>query len=205
MTELLDAVDDLTLPKNIKVSTDDGHTWATEDALLVQLQDAVSSSLRSGSGAGGSPWTRNVLDGDALHQAAVITSTIGDWCRLAGANVTRDPLVDLRAWFVCRENATDPEAFYLSQLRKWAGQIRLLVHPPRMLEITSACPVCGEGQYMNDQGELIRNPLVMSYRATDEWFWRAAKVLCRACQNVWEGVDAMEELAEELDEKEEAG
>lgn len=32
MTELLDAVDDLTLPKPVKVQTDDGHTWATEDA-----------------------------------------------------------------------------------------------------------------------------------------------------------------------------
>lgn len=33
MTELLDLIDDLTLPRNVKVPTDDGHTWATEDAL----------------------------------------------------------------------------------------------------------------------------------------------------------------------------
>lgn len=204
MTELLDAVDELTLPKPVRVATDTGHTWATADPLLVQLQEAVSSSLRSGSGAGGSPWTRNVLDGDALHQAAIITSTIGDWCRIAGAAVTRDPVVDLRAWYVRRESSPDPETFYLGQLRRWAGQIRLIIHPPRTLEITAACPVCGEGSFTNDMGEVIRNPLVMSYRASDELFWRHARVLCRACENVWEGVDAMEELREELDEKDTA-
>lgn len=32
MSELLDAVDDLTLPRNVKVQTDDGHTWASESA-----------------------------------------------------------------------------------------------------------------------------------------------------------------------------
>lgn len=31
MTDLLDVVDELTLPKPVKVPTDDGHTWATED------------------------------------------------------------------------------------------------------------------------------------------------------------------------------
>ena len=67
MTDLLTVVDELTLPKPVKVPTDDGYTWATEDPLLVQLQEAVSSSLRSGSGSGGAPWTRNVLDSDALH------------------------------------------------------------------------------------------------------------------------------------------
>lgn len=200
--ELLQAVDDLTLPKPVKVTTDDGYTWATEDPLLVQLREAVASSLRSGSGSGGSPWTRNVLDSDALYQAGVITATIGDWCRLAGARATRDPVKDLRAWYVRRLTATDPDSFYLGQLRKWAAQIRALVNPPRMVEITAACPICGEGTYTNDMGEVVRNPLTMSYRATDDRFWRDARVLCRACLNVWEGVEAMEELRDELDERE---
>ncbi|MUG03543.1 hypothetical protein ECC01_21375, partial [Bacillus tequilensis] len=100
--DLLTGVDELTLPKPVRVPTDTGHTWATEDALLVQLQEAVSSSIRSGSGSGGAAWTRNVLDGDALYQASIITATIGDWCRMAGAAVTRDPVTDLRAWYARR-------------------------------------------------------------------------------------------------------
>lgn len=204
MFDLLEVVDELTLSKPVKIPTDTGHTWATADPLLVQLQEAVSSSLKSGSGSGGAAWTRNVLDGDALHTASVITATIGDWCRMAGAKVTRDPVVDLRAWYVVRLAATDPEAFYLEQLRKWVSQIRLILHPPRQLEITSPCPVCGLGEYTNDAGEVIRNPLVMTYRADDERFWRGANVLCRACLNVWSGVEAMEELRDELDEKDTA-
>ena len=114
MTELLDAVDELTLPKPVKVQTDDGYTWATEDALLVQLREAVSSSLNSGSGAGGSPSTRNVLDGDALQKAAIITSQIGDWCRMAGMTgdqITRDAVTDLRAWHAAFLARNEPEEF----------------------------------------------------------------------------------------------
>lgn len=201
---LLEAVDDLTLPRNVKVETDDGHTWATEDPLLVQLQEAVSSSIRSGSGAGGAPWTRNVLDSDALHQAAIITSQIGDWCRMAGVVATRDPVVDLRAWYVARLTATNPETFYLDQLRKWAAQIRAMVNPPKTLEITAACPVCGQGEYVNDMGENVRNPLVMTYRPDADNLDRSAKVMCRACEAVWNGGEAMAELRDELDERDTA-
>lgn len=202
-SELLEAVDELTLPRNVKIPTDDGHAWATEDALLVQLQEAVSSSIRSGSGAGGAAWTRNVLDSDALYQASIITATIGDWCHMAGIKPTRDPVKDLRAWYAARLTATNPDEFYIGQLRRWAGQIRAMTSPPKTLEITAPCPVCGEGQYTNDLGEVVRNPLQMTYRA-DANMWHTAKVLCRACEVVWVGGEAMAELRDELDEKETA-
>lgn len=204
MTELLDAVDDLTLPRNVKVQTDDGHTWAREDALLVQLRESVSSSLNSGSGAGGSPSTRNVLDSDALFKAGVITAAIGDWCRIAGAPVTRDAVTDLRAWHAAFLARNEPEEFYLAQMRAWAGQIRAMVNPPKTVEITASCPVCGEGSYVNDMGERITNPLVLTYRPDDGNLWRGSRVMCRACETVWIGGDAMEELRDELNEKDTA-
>ena len=202
MTDLLTVVDELTLPKLVKVPTDDGHTWATEDPLLVQLQEAVSSSLRSGSGSGsgGAPWTRNVLDSDALHQAAIITSMIGDWCRLAGAEVTRDPVQDLRAWYAKRLSARDPETFYLGVLQKWVTTIRALVNPPKTLEILGACPVCKAVTYTNSTGDTVRNPLVMTYRPDTANMHRAARATCRACDTIWQGDEAMEELAAELKE-----
>lgn len=205
MTELLEAVDDLTLPKPVKVPTDDGHTWATEDALLVQLRDAVSSTLNSGSGSGGSAWTRNVLDSAALYQAGIITSTIGDWCKMAGAKVTRDPIADLRAWYVAHTGrAEHSDEFYTVQLRRWASEIRAMTSPPKVVEITASCPVCGQGEYTNDMGELIRNPLALTYRPDGDNLWRAAKVICRACTAVWAGGDAMEELRDEINDKENA-
>ena len=199
-TELLQAVDDLTLPRNVKVPTDDGHTWATEDPLLVQLQEAVSSSLSSGSGSGGAPWTRNVLDSDALHQAAIITSTIGDWCRIAGATVTRDPVQDLRAWYAKRLSTRDPETFYLGMLQTWVTTIRTIVNPPKTLQILGACPVCKEVTYTNSAGETVSNPLVMTYRPDTANMHRAARASCRVCGTVWQGVEAMEELDTELRE-----
>lgn len=204
MTELLEAVDDLTLPKPVKVQTDDGHTWATEDALLVQLQEAVSSSIRSGSGAGGAPWTRNVLDSDALHQASMITTTIGDWCHMAGVKATRDPVKDLRAWYAARLSTTDPEGFYTTQLRKWAGQIRTMVNPPKTVEITAPCPVCGQGEYVNDLGENVPHPLALTYRPGADNLNRSAKVMCRACEAVWQGGAAMGELRDEIEERDSA-
>lgn len=204
MTELNDAVDDLTLPKPVKVQTDDGHTWATEDALLVQLREAVSSSLNSGSGAGGSPSTRNVLDGDALHKAAIITSQIGDWCRIIGVTPTRDAVHDLRAWHAAFIGRDEPEEFYVRQMRAWAGQIRAMTNPPKTVEITAPCPVCGEGSYVNDMGERITNPLALTYRPDSDHMWKHSKVMCRACDAVWVGGDAMEELRDEINEKDTA-
>lgn len=204
MTELNDVVDDLTLPRNVKIETDDGHTWATEDALLVQLREAVSSTLNSGSGAGGSPSTRNVLDGDALHKAAIITSAIGAWCRIAGAEVTRDAVTDLRAWHAAFIGRNEPEEFYIRQMRAWAGQIRAMTNPPKVIEITAPCPVCGEGSYVNDLGERITNPLALTYRPDSDHMWKNSRVMCRACEAVWVGGDAMEELRDELKEKDTA-
>lgn len=204
MTELNDVVDDLTLPRNVKIETDDGHTWATEDALLVQLREAVSSSLNSGSGAGGSPSTRNVLDGDALYKAAIITSQIGSWCRIVGATITRDAVVDLRAWHAAFIGRNEPEEFYIGMMRGWAREIRAAVNPPKLVEITAPCPVCGEGSYVNDMGERITNPLALTYRPDSDHMWKNSRVMCRACDAVWIGGDAMEELRDEINEKDTA-
>lgn len=204
MPELLDAVDDLTLPRNVKVPTDDGHTWATEDALLVQLREAVSSSLNSGSGAGGSPSTRNVLDSDALHKAGIITAAIGDWCYQVGVKATRDAVHDLRAWHAAFLAYDQPDEFYIRQMQTWANQIRAMVNPPKLVEITAPCPVCGQGEYVNDMGERVNNPLVLTYRPDGRSIWADAKALCRACSEVWEGEWRLRELRHDVDDKETA-
>lgn len=202
--DLLDAVDDLTLPRNVKVQTDDGYTWASEDALLVQLRQAVSSSLNSGSGSGGSPSTRNVLDSDALHKAGIITAAIGDWCYQVGVKATRDAVHDLRAWHAAYLSREESPEFYIRQMRAWAGQIRAMVNPPKTVEITAPCPVCGQGEYVNDMGERINNPLALTYRPDSDHMWKNSRVMCRACDAVWVGGDAMEELRDELEDKETA-
>jgi hypothetical protein len=176
--ELLDTVDELTLPKPVKVPTDDGYTWATEDALLVQLEEAIRSTTGRTGGRSASH-TRMILDADALMQFHKITSTIGDWCRMAGAKVARDPVQDLRAWYVTTLKSNDTTEFYLQQMQSWAALIRGKLSPKTMLEILGACPECAATTWENDEGETIQHPVIVQYdpdavMSTVAWS-------CRAC------------------------
>lgn len=192
MSELLEAVDDLTLPRPVKVQTDDGHTWATEDALLVQLEEAIRSTTGRTGGRSASH-TRAVLDVDALMQFHRITSTIGDWCRMAGANVTRDPVKDLRAWhaaFVATETATE---IYLRQMQGWAALIRSKLNPRIAMEYLGACPECAADVWVNDDGERILHPVEVSYEQADPF--RTVRWECRACGESRYGEFAQRALA----------
>jgi len=203
MTELLDAVDDLTLPRPVKVTTDDGHTWATEDALLVQLEEAVASGLGSASGGSAAPWARNLLNTDALHQAGMMTSQIMDWCRMVGANVTRNAATDLRAWYTEFVNNTMGESlddFYIKKLREWANQIRGMLNPPKTLELTAPCPECRVAFYINEEGDPVPNPISVNYWANSASVWEGAKATCRACGYEWKGQWALRALRHAVDD-----
>jgi len=209
MTDMQEAVDDLTAPRNVKVETDTGNTWASEDALLVQLEQAVSSTLNSGSGSGGAAWERNVLDSNAMYTAAIIRAAIGDWCRGVGIMGRRSAIDGLRAWWAHRQSVNADEraasdAFYLGQLRKWADQIRSMVNPPKVIEIVAPCPVCGQGTFTNEQGEIIRNPLQLTYRPNSGSIWADAKAVCRACSEVWDNEWRLRGLRHDIDAKESA-
>lgn len=203
MTELLDAVDDLTLPRPVKVTTDDGHTWATEDALLVQLEEAVASGLGSASGGSAAPWARNLFDADALYKAGLITSQIGDWCRIVGVKkITRRPIDDLRAWYAAYvSDAGDSlDDFYVRKLREWAEQIRTMLNPPKTLEMTSACPECLEGFWYNEDGDPVPNPITVNYWANGVSVWDGANAKCRSCGHEWRGEWQLRALRHAIDE-----
>lgn len=201
MTDLLDAVDDLTLPKPVKVETDDGFTWAREDPLLDQLADAVASGLGSPSGGSAAPWARNLLNTDALHMAGMITSQIGDWCRMVKAPTTRNPAVDLRSWYVAfiASAGGSLDDFYVRQLRAWGEQIRGMLNPPKMLELTVACPECLEAFWVNDEGDPIPNPVTVQYWANGVSVWEGATGKCRACGHVWRGQWELRSLRHAVD------
>lgn len=184
MTELLDRVDDLTLPKPVKVPTDDGYTWATEDALLVQLEEAIRSTTGRTGGRSASH-TRMILDADALFQFHKITTTIGDWCRIAGAKVTRDPVKDLRAWYVATLANDDATDFYLRELTSWASLIRGKLSPRVCVEYMHPCPECDAETYANDEGETVNHPVVIDYDQADPF--TSVRWSCRACGHVCEG------------------
>src|SRR5690606_32426502 len=124
---------------------------------------------------------------DALHMAGMITSQIGDWCRMVKAPTTRNTAVDLRSWYVAFSASAGGslDDFYVRQLRSWGEQIRGMLNPPKMLQITAPCPECLEASYPNDEGDLVPYPVVVQYWANGASVWDGAKASCRACGFEW--------------------
>ena len=178
---LLDAVEDLTAPRNVPADTDTGRTWATEDPLLTQLEDAISSTTGR-TGGRSAAHTRMILDADALMHFHRITSTIGDWCRMFRVPVTRNPVTDLRAWYTATLTRNDTTDWYTAQLVGWANMIRQKLAPRITLEYMHACPECDATTYSDDDGNQIPHPVVIDYDKGDPF--QSVRWSCRACGHV---------------------
>jgi len=218
MTSLLDVVDDLTLPKHTTVMQDvmtatrdaDGNdhlrptgrrtkATVTTPPLLTQLQEAIRSSIGGTAGGASLAHERSMLDSEALHQAMIMTNTIGDWCGMVGARHDRtNPATSLRAWYATRL-ATNPtqasDDWYENHLRGWVGFIWSKLDPVRERDLPDGCPVCGATEWWR-AGERYPRPLVVRYRGNDPDMIERARALCRACEQVW----SVRELAYELEQ-----
>lgn len=191
MNDLLEAVEALTRIRHVQIDTDDGPLWVTAEPRLKQLQDSIYASMGDRGGPGGLKSERSILSSDALARAAIITSQIGDWCRMAGVRATRDPIVDLESWGTARASTEDrADDWHIEQLHQWARDIDGMFNQPRVVDITTPCPVCGEKYFEDADGAQCVWPL----KATADPF----RVECRACGLTWDGPDAAEELAEEI-------
>lgn len=203
--DLLQAVDALTLEVREPVTRVINGTTRTERVthppLLVQLEEAIHGSMRSGSGASSNlPGTAIPLDGDALYQFTIISSQIGDWCRMAGIPHRRHPVDGLRAWHAATLTDRDVDrSFEVGILRAWAGVIRGRLNPPRTLELTLPCPECDATRWADDDGDAGPHPLIVTYRPDDRDVFRTARARCRACGFEWVGITALRSLAFDLE------
>lgn len=198
MTDLADAVDDLTLPRNVKVQTDTGHTWATEDPLLVQLEEAIHSTMSRTGGRGGGD-SRMILDADALMRFSQISSVIGDWCRMVRAHVSRNATDDLRAWHDAYSQTPGErmDEFYVTQMRKWADQIRGKLTPRVTVEYLHPCPECEETDWANEDGRMVPYPVVIDYEQNAPF--ESVRWSCRACGTIRDGQMAVRALVFEAE------
>lgn len=208
--DLLAAIHDLTKPTidHIKQTTDDGQYIGTHTVehlpLLVQIEQAVTPSTGNDGGSkSSSPRERNVVDSTALFEYAKMTAAIRDWCRIVEATISRDPVTDLERWYIAFTRYTvRDDTWHLRELRRWARVIRNHLDPPKKLEVTVPCPICGPGPWVDADGETQTNRLTLEYRLDDDDRPRDQRTICRNpnCATTWEGDDAMAELAEELAE-----
>jgi hypothetical protein len=205
---LLDAVDDLTKPivEHLTQKEDNGTYIRTHTAehlpLLEQLRDAVNPSSNSAAGSASLKSTRNLIDGDALYRYALMTSAVGDWCNMLKVTRSRNPVTDLRRWYVAYAATGADGKWYVSELSRWAFQIRNLIEPPKRFELTIACPVCRSSTWLDADGARIPHPLIVEYKVPADGASIKPKAMCRAegCEAVWVGYEAVEELSEELAE-----
>lgn len=198
---LTEAVDALTRPiiDHIPQVDDEGrwlraHT-VEHDPLLQQLNDAITSAIGRGGGGGNS--AGDVLNGEALYRMMQIRPEIEAWCRMVKVQVSRDMVADLRRWFdIYRHGDQETSSFHLHRLNGWAKQITDLLDPPKRLEVTQPCPVCGAHKYTDQDGNALPFPVVIEYRRETPL---AATGLCRACEHVWVGERELRQLRWELD------
>jgi hypothetical protein len=208
--QLLDAVDALTKStfEHHPQKTDAGTYIKTHTAehlpLLAQLRDAVNPSTNTAAGSSSLKSTRNLIDSDALYRYSLICAAIRDWCIILGQERTRDPIVDLRQWYIAYTRDTRNEGiWHLAELRKWAALIRNLIEPAKRLELITPCPVCKSDQWTDHEGQTLRHPIIIEYRQPTDGTAIKPHATCRneTCGAVWENLDALKELGEELEER----
>lgn len=200
MTELLDAVDALTLPSRTKVEQDDGHIVTVElPSLLDQLDAAIRGTVGAG-GTGALANERNMLNADSLYRALLIKNMVKEWARLVGIQTrpADEPGPLLRRWYVLYIQTPryleDPR-FYINQLTKWATQIEKLFNPPRTRDLPDACPICDADTYWLNGHEYPR-PLVISFHDGPTMI-EDGKGMCRACEAAF----GLRELSFAIEEK----
>lgn len=223
MSDLLTAVDVLTLPSVVKVRQSDGvREWTTECRqvpLLVQLEVAVAGGIGSHAGSSAAR-ERMPIDAGALELFQSIASDVSKWYLEVPGRREHLLVTDrLRGWYV--HHANEVRAGKVSQFtdleitRKvegWVSKIRGTFDPVIRLDFYElvdgkpmpvACPIeeCG-ARYAFDPktGDRII-AVVLEYRDLGAETIDKAVGRCRACEHEWSGGYGVRELAYYLDSR----
>jgi hypothetical protein len=206
---LLAAVEALTKPTTTGVARKNPKTglWeragsVTHDPLLQQIHDRVMPSGENNGGAATAPNERLPFDAHMMYEYSRIASQIRGWAVEAGATTRRPTIAELEFWHmqVIQDRNFDT-GWYVLQLRKWERHIRRLLSKTGSFIIEAACPICGATEWGNmiDGGGLY--PIKVEYVVDDDGHLTDHTALCQACRTMWEGLDSVDELATELNEK----
>ena len=183
----------------------------TELPLLEQLQNMIAASSETG-GPGKPGRERVPIDASAFDLYEMIDGRIRSWLDDLGARPGKSVTTGqaLRSWFVlwaAGQHDEKLEARHRTILDGWAGQIRDKLQPPRRIEITAPCPVCGK-EWINvglkladgkDDPEDVE--MVRVLNAVERETLEDSYALCSACQTVWAGVGRMRQLRIDIDDK----
>ena len=216
---LLDALDALTKPQLVAQWQGEGKGrrifQRTDPPLLDWLLSAVASDASGGHGGGKQARERTPIDVGAFTLYEDIDGRARAWMMEAGGKAGKllRPTQILRSWYVLW-NASNPSDgmrdAYASILESWTERIKDILDPPKKIEITAPCPVCGQ-EWVNiglrlpngqdDPDDLER---VRVLNAVERENIYESYAMCRACKRVWKGTGEMRQLRIAIDDAEQA-
>lgn len=216
---LLNALDELTKPTALAERRDTNGTkqifHRTDPPLLDWLRDSIGSSMGGNSGGGKSARERTPIDMGAFTLYEDLDGRIRSWMTELGGTPGKNltPAQVLRSWYVLW-SATIPTERTISShantLEGWVQQVKDVLDPPKRIEITSPCPVCGQ-EWINvglklPNGEDDPNDVerVHVLVAVERESIHQSFAMCRACDKVWTGTGEMRMLRILIDDAEAA-
>jgi hypothetical protein len=205
-TRLQDLIDEFTRKHRVEIVDGGrtlGHRW--DDALLVQLRHAKTTATTYAADPGASQrHSRTTINARAVALYGTIERQVRSWALAAG--YTRQtgtwslPEAILTAWYA-RSRQIDDLTAYTAALTAWKRQIGDLLDPPHRFDIDQPCPICHVWVFtidatdeQNDTGETRQVRALTGIERTPNLH----RITCRACKTEWDGLDAAQELADEL-------
>jgi hypothetical protein len=194
-------INQLTQTHEVRVRDGGRHLGVrTDPALIVQLRRAKTSATTYATDPGASlRHERSIYNSEASKLYTEIEQAVRRWARVAGYDRTGDwpePETLLRHWYARTylDNSLDITAHALT-CRGWTYRIRELLDPPARFDIDRPCPICRVHTFTKEADGLDRivRALHGAERAPDLY-----RVTCRSCGATWDGLEAAQELADEL-------
>ena len=218
-TEILrKALDALTKPQLVAEWQGEGEGRRifkrTDPPLLDWLLEAIGNNT-GGSGGGKQARERTPIDVAAFTLYEDIEGRARSWILEVGGTAGKDltPTQILRAWYVLWNVTPKTDGLtnaYASILEGWVDRIRDTLDPPKKIEITAPCPICGQ-EWVNvglkladgsDDPDDIERVRVLN--AVERENINESYAMCRACKRVWLGVGEMRQLRIAIDDVEAA-
>ncbi|MET4780824.1 hypothetical protein [Glaciihabitans sp. UYNi722] len=211
---MLNALDALSKPQHIAEWQGEGNSKhifrRTDPPLLDWLREAIVSNM-GGSGGGRQARERTPMAVGAFTLYEDIDGRIRSWMMEAGGTPIKaiTPTQIIRSWYALWQtsNPTDHRRdAYSGIMEGWADAIRDNLDPPKKIEITAPCPICGQewiniglklldGQDDPDDVERVRTLIAVERDNINESY-----AICKACDKVWKGVGQMRWLRIAIDD-----
>lgn len=210
---LLEAVRALTDRYNEALDEPARNRWGrkmhhiSRPSRIDQLTTAITPSGNS-AGGGALARERNIIDTGALDLYRRLLRDVNAAATHVGAPNGDDPAAVLKWWLLTARTKHPTDAFeteWAGKWEQWARRIDSHLNPPVLVEIMRPCPICGEVKAIDPNaagGPALVTALVVQYQRGGTDMLDDATAMCRFCQGVWKGRDAIRSVAYDIEQQE---